>query len=912
MPARTARDESTIRSGSASVNIPSTATLDALLGDLLAPGDRVALAQIGQRGHVELTYRELDRDSTALAAGLRTHGLARGDRVILLAPNSPDWLIACVALLRSGVVPVPVDSQMAASDLEHVASDCEAKWICTTQAGIERIRGLDAFADVRTLLLDDVDSAQHWRNFRADTSDLTAGCESEDIAVIFYTSGTSGAPKGVPLTHRNIVSNVAALLSLKLVDGSDRVLLPLPLHHVYPFVIGVLTPLLTGMTIIVPSSLVGQHFFAALRQGSPSILLGVPRLYDAICGAIEQQFRSRGKVVAAVFNALLAFSAMLTTRFGIDIGRVLFVPIRRSVGPRLRLLISGGSAMDARVATTLAALGFRLAAGYGLTETSPILCFRSAEMRGANHVGRPLPGVEVRIAAPEERLEHGEVQAKGPNVFAGYLNLPDKTADAFTDDGWFRTGDLGAFDKRGFLRLSGRMSSMIVMPGGENVDPEKIEQALEQSPAVKEAGIVLLDGRLGCLVVPAAEFVRDISSDELDQAMRRAVTEAARDLASYQRPGDVRVEKTPLPRTRLGKLRRVELAARFSARGATDERAQAVPGLTPRSELAPLDRELLEDSTAGRVWAWLGERFASKAISPDTHMQLDLDVDSLAWLNLTLEIRNEVGIDLTDDAVARIELVRDLLQEATGSQRAEQLSADVLGLLREPESLVSDEDRQAWLAPRGGIYRLIDAIALGTTRLLMRLVFRLDLRGSSNLPAEGPFVISANHLSSLDPLVIMSALDRSQFRATYWGGWVGILFKNRISRAFSHAMRILPVEPRAGPISNLALAAAVLQQGRILVWFPEGERSASGETLRFRPGVSLLLQASGARVVPAWIEGAGHALPPGRLLPRPMPLAVRFGTPIDAEQLEQEGAGETAEERVADALRARVCALAES
>ena len=326
MPARTARDESTIRSGPASVNIPSTATLDALLGDLLAHGDRVALAQIGQRGHVELTYRELDRDSIALAAGLRTHGLARGDRVILLAPNSPDWLIACVALLRSGVVPVPVDSQMAASDLEHIASDCEAKWICTTQAGAERIRGLDAFADVRTLLLDDVDSAQHWRNFCADTSDLTAGCESEDIAVIFYTSGTSGAPKGVPLTHRNIVSNVAALLSLKLVDGSDRVLLPLPLHHVYPFVIGVLTPLLTGMTIIVPSSLVGQHFFAALRQGSPSILLGVPRLYEAICGAIEQQFRSRGKVVAAVFDALLAFSAMLTTRFGIDIGRILFVP----------------------------------------------------------------------------------------------------------------------------------------------------------------------------------------------------------------------------------------------------------------------------------------------------------------------------------------------------------------------------------------------------------------------------------------------------------------------------------------------------------------------------------------------------------------------------------------------------------
>jgi len=894
------------------MSLSPSATLQNVLATLAEHGDRVALAQIGQQTHVELTYEQLDSDATRLAAGLTARGLGAGDCVILLAPNSPDWLVACVAIFRAGAVPVPIDSQMPAAELEHVAVDCEAQWIVTTLAGSQRIGELAAFADIATVLLDDTTSDRHWHKLCADNIPTIPARAADDTAVIFYTSGTSGPPKGVPLTHANIASNIAALLGLDIVDSNDRVLLPLPLHHVYPFVIGVLTPLSMGMTVIVPSSLVGQHFFAALRQGRPTILLGVPRLYDAICGAIEQRLQSRGRCVAALFSGLLSLSIAASTRLGLDLGRALFAPIRRTVGPHLRLLISGGSAMDARVATTLAGLGFRLAAGYGLTETSPILCFRSADMRGADHVGRPLPGVDVRIAAPEAQLEHGEVQARGPNVFAGYLGLPERTAEAFTDDGWFRTGDLGGFDEHGYLHLYGRASSMIVMPGGENVDPEKVEQRLEQSPIIKEAGIVLVDGRLGCLVVPSAELARSPSGAALDQAVRAAVSEAVRGLPSYQRPGELRIDSTPLPRTRLGKLRRRELASRYVEAGSPDSGARTTVGLTPRSMLAPLDRELLEDPIAARVWAWLGRRFPTKPISPDTHMQLDLDVDSLAWLSLTLEIRNEAGIDLTDDAVARIEVVRDLLQEATSSQRAEQLAADMLGLLQDPEPLLHADDAETWLAPRGRLHGVIDWMALGLTRLLMRGLFRLRILGLENLPAQGPFIVSANHLSALDPLVIVAALDLPRFRQTYWGGWVGILFKNALSRAFSRAMRILPVEPRAGPISNLALAAAVLGRESILVWFPEGERSLTGKTLRFRPGVGLLMQATDAPVVPAWIEGTGRAMPPGQRLPRPTRLTVRFGTPLTAAELERDGAGATAEERIADALRARVCALRSS
>ncbi|MDH3507685.1 MAG: AMP-binding protein [Gammaproteobacteria bacterium] len=883
-------------------------TLQVLLGQLGQRGERLALAQIGHGIRRDLSYAELDAESARLAGGFEQAGLSSSDRAILLAPNSPDWLIACVALLRAGVVPVPVDSQMGGTDLEHIVRDCGAEWIFTTTLGAQRLADLDIASSVRIVLLDEQgESGDFWRDLCVDAPVPAAGVSPRDTAVIFYTSGTSGFPKGVPLTHENIVSNVSALLSLNIVGPDDRALLPLPLHHVYPFVIGLLTPLSLGMTVVVPSSLVGQHFFAALGEGQPTVLLGVPRLYEAICSAIEQRFESKGRVVAGLFYGLLALATRLRAGLNVDIGRALFWVVRRGVGPRLRLLISGGSLLDPGIAAKLEGLGFQLAAGYGLTETSPILTFRSAEMRGDGHVGRALPGVELRVADPDTQFEHGEVQAKGPNVFSGYLNLPEKSAEAFTADGWFRTGDLGYFDSKGFLRLSGRASSMIVMPGGENVDPEKIEQQLEQSAWIREIGILEHEGQLAGVVVPSAELARNQDAEGIAQAIRTELSRLSRELASYQRLSDFVIDHSPLPRTRLGKLRRKELTARYAEINEAGGQGPE-PGLAPRASLAPLDRELLEDRIAASVWDWLGARFEGQHITPDTHVQLDLGVDSLEWLNLTLEIRNRIGIELTDEAVGRIETVRDLLQEAAGSSEAGELSGDVITLLGEPESLLTDDER-AWLEPRGLRSGVLDAIASRAAAVFMRLYFRFRASGVEHLPAEGPFLIAPNHLSALDPLAVAAAIDSRRFKETFWGGWVGILYKGRIRSAFSHAMRILPVEPRSGPISNLALAAVVLHRGHSLVWFPEGERARSSELLRFRPGIGLLILAQRVPVVPVWIEGAGRALPPGKLLPRPSKVTLRFGKPADADELEAEGQGATPEERIADALRERVSAL---
>ncbi len=492
--------------------------------------------------------------------------------------------------------------------------------------------------------------------------------------------------------------------------------------------------------------------------------------------------------------------------------------------------------------------------------------------------------------------------AKGPNVFSGYRNLPDKSRDAFTEDGWFRTGDLGYVDSHGELHLEGRTTSMIVLPGGENVDPEKVEVLLESSSRIAEVGVLEQGGRLMGIAVPAKEAVEAETDEELERALRLEVRRLSEAMPTYQRPSDIILCHSPLPRTRLGKLQRHKLSGLYGELVAGGER------VGPREKAPPLsteDRQLLEDPVARQLWVWLGARFPEHQVTPDTSLGLDLGVDSLEWLNLTLEIRNRAGVELSDEAVGRIRTVRDLLREAAIADHAAGVEGDAVALLRDPESLLDDTAR-GWFEPHRRRSGILNPLAVFLARLVMRWLFRFRVNGRDNLPRSGPYILVPNHRSSLDPIAVAAAIGLDRLRTTYWGGWVGILFRGRLMSMLSHAMRVLPVEPRSGPLSNLALASTALHRGHGLVWFPEGGRSRTGELQRFRSGVGLLLLAHSVPVVPIWIQGSGEALPPGSLRPRLHPVSLRFGEPLAAEELERAGSGDTPEERIADALRARV------
>lgn len=885
------------------MNVPET--LRDLTGILAGRGERPALIQLAGEGQEDWTCAALAGQASRLAGGLVAAGLGQGERALLLAPNSPAWVIACLALLEAGAVPVPVDSQSAGEDLAFILANSGARWAFTVERLAPRLEQTGAGEQAPRLVLLDGDEAdeRHLARLLRDPPTPGAAGDANDEAVLFYTSGTSGRPKGVPLSHANLLSNLQSILAEGLVDQTDRLLLPLPLHHVYPFAIGMLAPLVLGMVLVLPHALTGPQLARAMNEGDATAILGIPRLYAALYSAIERQMAALGRIPGALLRTL----PRLFARLPWHPGGALFAPLRRRVGPRLRLLVSGGAALDPELARRLEALGWALATGYGLTETSPILAFNPPGTRREDSAGRALRGVELRIAKKRESDPTGEVQARGPNVFAGYLDLPEETTHAFTQDGWFRTGDLGTLDRQGWLYLEGRASARIVLPGGENVDPTRVEERLAGCPSVREAGVLEHEGGLAAVVVPEPDALRGRTGDEIQGVVRSEIAAAFREAPSHQRIGTIRIARSPLARTRLGKLRRHLLAERFRALADPGRPAKPTSGLAPADELGPEDRQLLDDPNVSRLWTWLGERFKGISITPDTDLRLDLNVDSLEWVELTLDLERRLGLALEEAAIARVETVRDLLREGAEAGQSAQATADIEERLRRPETLL-DQERRQWLEPPGplglALGALLHALARGSVRLLP-----LRASGLENLPREGPCILAPNHLSVVDPVAILSVLDRRQRLVTCWGGWTGLLFNRPWTRLVSRALRVLPVDPQTGPLTSLALGSAALGRGCILVWFPEGRRSPDGSLQAFRPGVGALALARSAPLIPARLEGTDRVLPPGRLSPHRHPVRLTIGAPLDPRELEREGRGDTPAERVAQALRERVARL---
>jgi long-chain acyl-CoA synthetase len=849
------------------------------------------------------SYGELRDQVRALSAGLIERGIGRGKAVAILAPNSRQWVAACLAVIDAGAVAVPLDSQLDRDSLAHVLSDAAVDLVLTTGAVLAELRALGTAAAV--VRLDAAEGeAEGWQALRATAEVQRPALEPGDTAVMFYTSGTTGPPKGVPLSHRNLLFQLETLCELRLMSQGERLLLPLPLHHVYPFVVGMLGALALGVAVVFPRSLTGPHVLQALREGEVATVIAVPRFYDALVAGIEARVRARGRLAAKLFAALLAASIRLRRSFGLSLGCRLFRPLHKEFGRKLRLLASGGAALDPALAWKLEGLGWTVSTGYGLTETAPLLAMLPPGDWHFDSAGKAVPGVELRIAQDgrEGDERRGEIQARGPNVFAGYHNLPDRSARAFTADGWFRTEDRGSLDRAGYLQVHGRAATLLVTEAGENIDLEKLEAAYQASPLIREIGVLQDAGRLVAVVVPESHELRRRDVAEVTEALRRAIRARSAELPSYGRLADFVIDREALARTRLGKIRRPQLDQRFQAL----KSEAAAPGAPIRlDEMAAEDRALLEDPQAKGIWDWLVARYPERRLTPDSSLLLDLGIDSLEWINLTLDIERRTGVELSEGVTARVESVRDLLQEVVAEPGEAALRADPID---QPESYLTAEHRR-WLIALSPVEAGLAWLLYQLNRLLMRGLFRLRVEGLEQLPSEGGFLLTPNHQSLLDPLIVAAALPYPVLRRSYFAGWTGIAFANPLYRLLCRLAQAFPVEHERAAFSSLALAAMVLRRDRNLIWFPEGARSLDGELQPFKAGIGLLLAKFPRPVVPALIEGSFAALPRGKRLPRLRRLSITLGPAIAAEQLAAGDGDERPELRIAQALQDEVAKL---
>lgn len=825
------------------------ATLAELAASLGERGDSSALVAFGRDGGEALSYAELGEAVARTARGLRAAGIDRGERVALLGPNSPDWIVAYLGAVSAGAVAVPLDPQAAAETTQAALAHAEPKAVIATRAlaaAVEHSLG----AQVRRWLLDER-GACGVRSLRAHggAGELPP-VRGDDVASLHFTSGTTGTPKAVPLTHANLVANLRALLAARLVAERDRVLLPLPLHHTYPSTVGLLLPLASGATIVLPAGISGPEILEACRAARPTALLAVPRLCTALLDGIRAGVDARGRLAARTFAALLEASILVRRYTGLRVGRALFGTLHARLGGALEVIGCGGAKLPDELAWQLEGLGFRVLTGYGLTETSPVLTFNSPRASRLGSEGRPLAGIELRIADAT-----GEILARGPSVFSGYWRNPAATAEAFTADGWFRTGDLGRIDAAGFLHVVGRTKELIVLADGKKFFPEPVEQIYAASPLLREIGVFERGGVLAAVVVPDEDEVRRRGALRETAELRDALETLGARLPPHQRITSFRAVRTPLPRTQLGKLRRHLLPAIFDG--------AAVEQPVDAAALSEADRELLATPLGEKLWRWLHERFPNQALTLDTSPQLELNVDSLGWVALTVEVERRFHASLQTEQLGRILTLRDLIGEIDAAARTGARPAAT-----------------AQLAPPGPVSRALGAALFILARLVARLLLRPAVTGLEHLP-PGPALIAPNHASYLDPVAIAAALPWRRLRRTYWAGWAGIMHSSAFRRLVSRATQVFPVDPDRDLTGAIRTARELLEQGYDVVWFPEGRRSPTGELQALEPGVGVLVQGVAATVVPAAISGTFAAWPKHRRWPRPGRVRVAFGAPLE-------------------------------
>jgi len=863
------------------------ATLGALLDEMADRFDlAVALQRTESTGLSRISFRDWQARSLACAQRLVEAGVSPGDRVLLAGANHPAWPIAFFGILYAGATVVPLEPGVEADVVENLRVASGAKLFIADPAVMERVR---PFASLELGWLDLWGAAATGAPL-ADPVEARA----DQVAALIYTSGTTGVPKGVMLSHANLTALVASLAPLFPLGRGDRVLSVLPLHHTFELTCGMLLPLSRGSRIVYLDELTAERLEVGLKSGRITAMIGVPALWEMLERRVSAKVAERGRFASQVFDVAVELNRSLGKSLGIDAGKLLFGPVHEGLGGHLRYLVSGGAALPEKTHHLFAGLGLHLAEGYGLTEAAPVLTVASGGPGArAGHVGRPIPGVEIRVFEPNAQGV-GEVLARGPNVMLGYSDDEEATRRTIDADGWLHTGDLGKLDKHGQLVIVGRAKDVIVASNGENVYPDDLEARLGQVEHVAELAIVGIDDprggeRVACVAVPADD--EGVSRAERHQRAKKALDQALAKLPSAQRPAVVTLLDVKLPRTTTRKVKRSEVR-------------RLIERVAPLSERPPRSTKGGHEPAEGvRAAVAAITRRDPAALDPGLSLRADLGFDSLMLLELLVALEAQLGASVDAERLNACVTLGDAeaLMRETGAGRRPARTAAIEGADDPPLELppALRDAAMHWLGrAQTGFYDR---------------VLHTRVSGRAFIPHNRNVLVAANHASHLDMGLAKYGLGG------YGEGLVSLAAQdyffegNRWRKAYFENLTNLVPMSRSGSLrQSLRQAGELLEQGKTVLIFPEGTRSADGEVKEFKSAVGYLALQTRVDILPVYLGGTFAALPKGATLLRRRDVAVRIGPALEIRELTRLTQGLTASEAsrvVADLARRAVLAL---
>ncbi len=476
---------------------------------------KIALADINGNG---FTYSALGQRVESVKKFLKESGVYKGDKVAILSENQPNWGVAYFAITTMGAIAVPIMTEFREPDVHHILRHSGAKAIFVSEKFVEKALSCESSQLEIIVLIEDfsIIPAERKQDFIGKTIKdglkelnkikiialkaaglINEEIKEEDLASIVYTSGTTGHSKGVMLTHRNVVYDAFATIELVSIDSTDRLLSILPLAHTMECTLGLLLPIMAGATVYyLMKPPTATSLLPALKKIKPTFMLSVPLVIEKIYKQRIQPEIRKSKVLRSIYKI-----APVRKKINKKIGGKL----KETFGGELKMLCLGGAALAYEVEEFLREAGFPYAVGYGLTETSPLVTAENERRTRLGAAGRPIKGAEVKIDNPDPVSGEGEVLIKGEMVMKGYYKNPEKTKEVFTEDGWFRSGDLGYVDSEGYLFIRGRSKNVIIGSNGKNIYPEEIEGYINEMPYVLESLVVERDGKLIARVHPDYE-----------------------------------------------------------------------------------------------------------------------------------------------------------------------------------------------------------------------------------------------------------------------------------------------------------------------------------------------------------------------------------------------------------------------
>lgn len=814
-------------------------SLAGYLEDFLQKGGEYAYVQ--QQGYraVRWTYRRVAETAFQFARELDARGIGKGERVLLWAANSAEWVAVFFGCVLRGVIVVPMDDAAAPDFVLRVTEQVGAKLaVCSRQHASE--------FSLPTVVLED---APEWLGRQSSAMLAPVEIEPADVLEIIFTSGTTAEPKGVVITHGNVLANVAPLeteirkyLKYERFFHPVRFLNLLPLSHVFGQFLGIFLPQILGGTVVFQNSFKPADIVSTIRRERVSVLVAVPRVLQSLKEKIKRDVEDTGKLEKFTRRFSQATGKHILHRAWI------FRSIHWRLGWKFWAFISGGAALDGDSEEFWGRLGYAVIQGYGLTETTSIISLNHPFHPGQGSIGKVLTGREIKLAAD------GEILVRGGGVAAGYWSGHGIQPVA-GEEGWYRTGDIGELDAQGNLYFKGRIKDAIVTPAGMNIYPEDLEAALRHQPEVKDCVVVPLP-REGNAEPCAVLILRESGSDAA-----AVVRRANESLAEHQRMREWFVwPEQDFPRTSTQKPRTGEIQQAVLSR--------LRQGKSDRAEASPL-AEMIRNISG----------HAPSHLATDAKLEEDLNLSSLDRVELLSALEDRYQLDLSEARFASANTVGDVEKMLQG---------------KTPGRVEFHYARWTQRWP-------VTWIRLAAHYLLLRpAVFLLGwprVQGRENLRGiRGPVLVICNHISDVDVGLVKTVLPsnlRHRLAVATGGEALEVLRTPPASRGFFGRIydrvkwvlavslfNLFPLPREAGFRESFAFAGELVDRGYSLLVFPEGRHTTDGKLLPFRGGIGLLVNNLGLPVVPMRIDGLFELKQAGKKFASPGRIKVKIGAPV--------------------------------